>query len=101
MENIAETGQLYQAERQIKIVRTDAAAETELAEDVELTENLEPIEMVQVKAPSDLDEPAGIIQSPSVKPAPADKKIKPVWDEMKAGYRYASGLFKGKSSVRG
>ena len=58
MENIAETGQLYEAERQIKIDRTEAAVEIEQAEKTEPIENSEFVEEVQLEAtPSDLDEP--------------------------------------------
>jgi hypothetical protein len=84
MDNI-ETGQLYEAERQIKIVRTDPVEMPEPAVDV------------QMKGPSDLDEPEGTIQAPGVTPAPAGQTFGPAWNEMKAGYRYAAGHWRPKA----
>jgi hypothetical protein len=86
MENIAETGQLHEAERQIEIVRTDPL------------EKSEPVEAVQLEAPSDLDEPEGTLETPGVTPAPADRKIEPARDQMKAGYGYAWGRSHGRSA---
>ncbi len=43
MENIAETGQLQEAERQIEIVRTDADLKLETVEEV--IESQEPVEI--------------------------------------------------------
>lgn len=93
MENIAETGHL-EAERQIKIVRTEEAAEVEKAEAP--TEHQEVFETVRSEVTSNFGEPEGIVYATGVEPAPADQDIEPAWDEMKAGYRYASGLFHGK-----
>ncbi|MFZ1107423.1 MAG: hypothetical protein WAN43_03600 [Rhodomicrobium sp.] len=93
MEDIAETGQLYEAERQIKIDRAEAAVDVEQAEKAEPIENSEFVEEVQLEAtPSDLDEPDGTIQ------APPEQKIEPARDQMKAGYRYAASGFRGTSA---
>jgi hypothetical protein len=82
MENIGETGQVYEAERQIKIVRTEKAPlESELIDQVELTE---------VGGHADEEAPAA-----EAKPL---AKIEPARNEMKAGYRYASGLYHEKSA---
>jgi hypothetical protein len=97
MENIAETGQFYEAERQIKIVRTEAAAETELLGKAQRTEHQELVEAAEPEKTSTFGEPEGVIYATGVEPAPADQKIELAWDEMKAGYRYASGLFHGRS----
>ncbi len=85
MDNIVETGRIFESESQIKIVRKNPS------------EKSEPVESVYVNAPSDLDEPEGTIQAPGVEPAPAHQKIEPVWDEMKAGYRYAAGDWRPKA----
>jgi hypothetical protein len=80
MENISETGRLYEVESQIKIIRTDPV------------ERSRPVDPERMEATSDSDGSVGIVQAPGVKPAP-DREVKPARDEMKAGYRYASGLY--------